>query len=252
MAEQPLLTTRGLSRRFGAVRATDGVDLDVAAGSLHAVIGPNGAGKSTLIGLLAGEIAPDAGAIHFAGSNITRLPVHRRARAGLARSFQVTSVFTGFSVRENVALAVQAHAGHSFRFWRRADREHALNERAEATLAQVHLAERAHEPAGALAHGEKRQLELAMALAGKPRMLLLDEPMAGMSQEEGSHLAALLQRLKEHVTILLVEHDMDVVFSLSDRITVLIFGRVVITGTPAEVRASDEVQAAYLGERETC
>ncbi len=251
MAEA-LLCTRGLSRRFGAVQATDHVDLDVAAGTLHAVIGPNGAGKSTLIGQLAGEIATDAGRIVFAGDDITRLPVHRRAHAGLARSFQITSIFSGFSVRENVALAVQAHAGHSFRFWRRADRERGLNERAEAMLARVNLGDEAQRLAGELAHGQKRQLELAMALAGNPRLLLLDEPMAGMGAEEGARLAELLRSLRDEVTILLVEHDMDVVFSLSDQITVLIFGRVVITGTPEAIRASDEVQAAYLGEHAAC
>lgn len=244
----PLLSVRGLSRTFGAVRACDDIDLDVDAGTLHAVIGPNGAGKSTLIGHLAGELRPDAGHIRFAGRDITRMPVHRRARSGLARSFQITSIFPGFSVRDNVALAVQAHAGHSFRFWRPADTEAALNEPARDMLEQVGLAARADLPAGELAHGERRQLELAMALAGSPRMLLLDEPMAGMSPEEVARLSELLATLKSRVTILLVEHDMDVVFTLSDRITVLIFGRAVVTGAPAEIRASNEVRAAYLGE----
>lgn len=245
-----LLAVRNLCRAFGAVRACDSVDLDIQPGTLHAIIGPNGAGKSTLIGQLAGEIRPDSGHIRFAGQDITHMPTHQRARAGLARSFQVTSVFPGFSVRENVALAVQAHAGHSFRFWRRAARERALNEPAEAQLAEVGLNTRADVPAGELAHGEQRQLELAMTLAAKPRMLLLDEPMAGMSPEEVARLSELLAGLKGRVTILLVEHDMDVVFSLSDRVTVLIFGRAVITGTPAEIRASDEVRAAYLGEND--
>jgi branched-chain amino acid transport system ATP-binding protein len=248
MSGDALLRVRGLTRSFGAVRASDGIDLDIAPGSLHAVIGPNGAGKSTLIGQLAGEIRPDAGSVHFAGRDITRLPVHRRARLGLARSFQITSIFPGFSVRENVALAVQAHAGHSFRFWRRADDEADLNETAEATLAELGLGARTDALAGELAHGERRQLELAMALAPSPRMLLLDEPMAGMSADEAARLSELLAGLRDRVTILLVEHDMDVVFALSDQITVLIFGRRVITGTPAEIRASDEVQAAYLGE----
>jgi branched-chain amino acid transport system ATP-binding protein len=244
----PLLCVRGLTHSFGAVRASDDVDLDVHEGSLHAVIGPNGAGKSTLIGQLAGEIRPDAGSIHFAGRDITRMPVHRRARNGLARSFQITSIFPGFSVRENVALAVQAHAGHSFRFWRRADAEVSLNDTAEATLDEIGLGARADTLAGELAHGERRQLELAMALAPSPRMLLLDEPMAGMSSDEAARLSDLLAGLKGRVTILLVEHDMDVVFALSDLITVLIFGRRVITGEPAEIRASDDVRAAYLGE----
>ena len=248
----PLLSVRGLSRAFGAVRACDAVDLDVEAGTLHAVIGPNGAGKSTLIGQLAGEIRPDAGRIRFAGRDITQLPVHRRARIGLARSFQVTSIFPGFSVRDNVALAVQAHAGHSFRFWRPATGEGRLNEPAEAMLADVGLADRAGLPAGELAHGERRQLELAMALAGSPRLLLLDEPMAGMGPEEVGRLSALLDSLKGRVTILLVEHDMDVVFALSDRITVLLFGRAVISGRPEEIRASREVRAAYLGAAAEC
>lgn len=244
----PLLCVRGLTRSFGAVRACDNVDLDVHEGTLHAVIGPNGAGKSTFIGQLAGETRPDAGSIRFAGRDITRLPVHRRARNGLARSFQITSIFPGFSVRENVALAVQAHAGHSFRFWRRADAETDLNDTADSTLAELGLGPRADVPAGELAHGERRQLELAMALAPSPRMLLLDEPMAGMSSDEVARLSDLLAELKGRVTILLVEHDMDVVFGLSDLVTVLIFGRRVITGEPAEIRASNEVQAAYLGE----
>lgn len=248
----PLLCIRGLTHAFGAVRANDDIDLDVDAGSLHAVIGPNGAGKSTLIGQLAGEIRPDAGSIRFAGRDVTRMPVHRRARNGLARSFQITSIFPGFSVRENVALAVQAHAGHSFRFWRRADSEAVLNDTAEAALAELGLAARADVLAGELAHGERRQLELAMALAPSPRMLLLDEPMAGMSSDEAARLSDLLAGLKGRVTILLVEHDMDVVFAHADLITVLIFGRRVITGHPAEIRASDDVQAAYLGEADRC
>ena len=248
MAPEDVLRVSGLTRHFGAVRASDGVDLDVRAGELHAIIGPNGAGKSTLIGQLAGEIRPDAGRIEFDGRDITALPVDARARAGLARSFQVTSIFPGFSVRDNAALAAQAHAGHSFRFWRRARDEAGLNERAMGVLERVGLADRAGTLAGELSHGAQRQLELAMVLAGRPRLLLLDEPMAGLGPEEVDRLSALLDALRAEVTIVLVEHDMDVVFSLSDRITVLIFGRNIVTGPPAQIRASDEVRAAYLGD----
>lgn len=244
---EALLCVRGLTRAFGAVRASDALDLDVRAGELHAVIGPNGAGKSTLIGQLTGEIRPDAGSIRFDGLELRHVPVHQRARLGVARSFQVTSVFPGLSALDNVALAVQAHAGHSFRFWRPVSREAALVERAQAELARVGLAGRADVRAGTLAHGEQRQLELAMVLAGRPRLLLLDEPMAGLGSEEVQRLSDLLQSLKRTLTIVLVEHDMDVVFSLSDRITVLIFGRNIVTGPPETIRASDEVRRAYLG-----
>ncbi|MDZ7749015.1 MAG: ABC transporter ATP-binding protein [Halofilum sp. (in: g-proteobacteria)] len=231
------------------MRASDGVDLDVLPGELHAVIGPNGAGKTTLIGELAGEIRPDAGTIGFAGRDITRLSVDARARAGLARSFQVTSVFPGLSVRDNAALAAQAHAGHSFRFWRPVRRETALNERGHGGARARRPGRRAPTASRATSsHGEQRQLELAMVLAGEPRLLLLDEPMAGLGQEEVARLSALLDALRAEVTIVLVEHDMDVVFSLSDRITVLIFGRNIVTGPPAAIRASEAVRAAYLGD----
>ena len=247
MAE-PLLETRGLRKRFGGLVATDDVDLAVAAGEIHAVIGPNGAGKTTLIAQLAGELPPDAGAIRFAGADVTRLDAPTRARAGLARSFQITTVCLGFTALENVLLAVQAHAGHSFRFWRAARRDQALIEPARAALDEVGLAPRAEIAAASLAHGERRQLEIAMALATAPRMLLLDEPMAGMGQEESGRMTALLARLKGRETMLLVEHDMDVVFALADRVTVLVYGRAIATGTPAEIRANAEVRAAYLGE----
>jgi branched-chain amino acid transport system ATP-binding protein len=243
---EALLSVRGLSRTFGAVRACDSLDFDAIAGELHAVIGPNGAGKSTLIGQLAGEIRPDAGSIRFDGRELRHLSIDQRARLGLARSFQVTSVFPGFTALENVALAVQAHAGHSFRFLRPMRRE--AVHRAEAELARVGLAHRAPVAAGTLAHGEQRQLELAMVLAGRPRLLLLDEPMAGLGGEEVERLTELLESLKRKLTIVLVEHDMDVVFSLSDRITVLIFGRNIVTGVPETIRASDEVRRAYLGD----
>jgi len=250
-APQSLLSVSGLRKTFGAVRASDGVELEVADGELHAVIGPNGAGKSTLIAQLAGELRPDAGRVRFAGRDITHTPVDVRARMGLARSFQVTSVFPDFTARGNVALAVQAHSGHSFRFLRPLQRETAMLQRADETLARVGLAARAGMRAGALAHGEQRQLELAMVLAGRPRLLLLDEPMAGLGPEEVERLSALLRKLKRALTIVLVEHDMDVVFRLSDRITVLIFGRNIVTGDPEAIRASEEVRRAYLGTAAT-
>ncbi|PYM18172.1 MAG: ABC transporter ATP-binding protein [Candidatus Rokuibacteriota bacterium] len=247
MAE-PLLSVRGLRKRFGGLVATDGVDLDVAEGETLAVIGPNGAGKTTLIAQLSGDLAPDAGTIRFAGEDVTALPAPERSGRGFARSFQVTSIFREFSALDNVALAVQAHAGHSFRFWRRAREERALREPARAVLAQVGLAARADVEAGALAHGEQRQLEIAMALATRPRLLLLDEPVAGMGIDESQRMVALLRTLRGRHTIVLVEHDMDVVFALADRISVMVYGRVIATGAPEAIRGNAEVRRAYLGE----
>ena len=245
-----LLTIEGLTKRFGGVTASDGIDLAVPAGELHAVIGPNGAGKTTLIGQLTGEIAPDAGRIHFAGEDITALPVYKRSRRGLARSFQITSLFNDFTALDNVALAVQAHAGHSFHFWRDARSDAALRAPARDTLARVGLAHRENVIVSSMSHGEHRQLEIAMALATRPRMLLLDEPMAGMGPEESVRMIALLRELKRDVTILLIEHDMDAVFALADRISVLVYGRVIATGAPAAIRANEEVRKAYLGEQD--
>jgi branched-chain amino acid transport system ATP-binding protein len=247
---QPLLQIDGLTKRFGGVIACDGVTLGVAAGELHAVIGPNGAGKTTLIGQLTGEIAPDAGRIVFAGRDITDLPVHRRSAIGLARSFQITSLFLDFTALDNVALAVQAHDGHSFRFWRDARNEPELRRPARAALARVGLADRADVVVAAMSHGEHRQLEIAMALATRPAMLLLDEPMAGMGPEESQRMVATLGELKRELTILLIEHDMEAVFALADRITVLVYGRVIATGAPEEIRANPDVRQAYLGEDE--
>jgi branched-chain amino acid transport system ATP-binding protein len=247
---EPLLQVAGLSKRFGGIVATDDLSLDVVPGELHAVIGPNGAGKTTLIAQLSGQLMPDSGRIIFAGADITTLPMYRRSRLGLARSFQITSLFLDLSVLDNVALAVQAHAGHSFRFWRDARTEPELREPARAALARVGLSGRADLPASLLSHGEHRQLELAMALAGSPRMLLLDEPMAGMGPEESAGMVAMLRALKRELTILLVEHDMEAVFALADRITVLVYGRVIATGSPAEIRANPQVRDAYLGEAE--
>ncbi len=248
---EPLLQVGHLAKRFGGIVATDDVVLNVEDGELHAVIGPNGAGKTTLIAQLSGQLRPDAGRVRFAGYDITTLPVHRRSALGLARSFQITSLFLDLSVLDNVALAVQAHAGHSFRFWRDARRENDLREPARAALARVGLSERADMPASALSHGEHRQLELAMALAGSPRLLLLDEPMAGLGPEESARMVAMLRALKSEMTILLVEHDMEAVFALADRITVLVYGRVIASGVPADIRANPQVRDAYLGESET-
>jgi branched-chain amino acid transport system ATP-binding protein len=247
MAE-PLLVVRGLRKRFGGLVATDGVDLDVAAGETLAIIGPNGAGKTTLIGQLAGALRPDAGTIRFAGADVTGLSASARSHRGLARSFQITSIFRDFTALDNVALAVQAHAGHSFRFWRPARREPPLREPARAVLEQVGLAARADVPAGALAHGEQRQLEIAMALATRPRLLLLDEPVAGMGTDESQRMVRLLRSLRGHHTIVLVEHDMDVVWALADRICVLVYGRVIASGAPEAIRLDPEVRRAYLGE----
>ena len=246
----PLLQVEHLAKRFGGIVATDDVVLDVAPGELHAVIGPNGAGKTTLIAQLSGQLTPDFGRVRFAGNDITTLPVYRRSALGLARSFQITSLFLDFSALDNVALAVQAHAGHSFRFWRDARSETELREPARAALDRVGLGARADVAASALSHGEHRQLELAMALVGRPRLLLLDEPMAGLGPEESARMVAMLRALKSEVTILLVEHDMEAVFALADRITVLVYGRVIASGAPADIRANAQVREAYLGEQE--
>jgi branched-chain amino acid transport system ATP-binding protein len=246
----PLLQVENLAKRFEGIVATDNIVLSVAAGELHAMIGPNGAGKTTLIAQLGGQLAPDSGRIRFAGSDITTLPTYRRSRLGLARSFQITSLFLDLSVLDNVALAVQAHTGHSFRFWRNARLETGLREPGRAALARVGLSDRADWPASALSHGEHRQVELAMALAGSPRMLLLDEPMAGLGPEESVRMVEMLRSLKRELTILLVEHDMEAVFALADRITVLVYGRVIASGAPADIRANAAVRDAYLGEAE--
>jgi len=243
-----LLSARKLFKRYGGLTATDQFDLDVESGEIHAIIGPNGAGKSTLVGQLAGEIQPDAGEILLDGQDITRERIEQRALRGIARSYQITSVFPEFSALQNVMLAVQAHQGHSFRFWSPSWSQASLTEPAQEALEQVGLAERMHVPAAAMAHGEQRQLELAMALAGKPRLLLLDEPMAGMSQSESARMTDLLLSLKGRYGIVLVEHDMDAVFRLADRITVLVYGRGIACGTPAEIRNNTEVKAAYLGD----
>ena len=243
-----MLEVRNLVKNFGALKASDGIDFDVAEGETHAVIGPNGAGKTTFISQLAGNLRPDAGTVRFAGTDVTVLSASRRARMGLARSFQITSVYPEFSALDNVALAVQARSGHSFRFWRKAQGDVTLLEPAERVLAEVGLLQRKNILAANLAHGEQRQLEVAMALATNPRLLLLDEPMAGMGTEESQRMIGLLSKLKQKKTIILVEHDMDAVFRLADRISVLVYGRVIATGTPEKIKMNEEVRRAYLGE----
>jgi branched-chain amino acid transport system ATP-binding protein len=243
-----MLEVRGLTKSFGALRATDGIDLEVREGETHAIIGPNGAGKTTFIGQLAGNLRPDGGRILFAGEDITHLPAPRRARKGLARSFQITSIYPEFTALHNVALAVQARAGHSFRFWRPALKDSSLLEPAAKILDDVGLGARAGVLAASLAHGEQRQLEVAMALATGPRLLLLDEPMAGMGAEESQRMIGFLGTLKRRHTMVLVEHDMDAVFRLADRISVLVYGRLIATDVPDRIKMNEEVRRAYLGE----
>jgi branched-chain amino acid transport system ATP-binding protein len=245
-----LLSVEDLYKAFGALKATDHVSLDVRAGETHAIIGPNGAGKTTLISQLSGTLRPDSGRIRFGGEDVTHLTAAARSHKGLARSFQITSIYRDFSALDNVALAVQAHTGHSFRFWRDARRDPGLRDPARAILEEVGLGARADVLAANLAHGEQRQLEVAMVLATKPRLMLLDEPVAGMGVEESQRMVEFLRRFKGKQTIILVEHDMDAVFSLADRISVLVYGRVIATGTPAEIRANPDVRSAYLGEGE--
>jgi branched-chain amino acid transport system ATP-binding protein len=246
-----VLSLRGLRKNFGGLRVTDDVSLDVLPGEIHAVIGPNGAGKTTLIHQISGFLQPDTGQIFLAGSDITGLPPDKRARAGLTRSFQITSVLPAFSALENVALAVQARSGSSFRFFGKASAEEALNVQSRAMLAEVGLSGRADVTASILSHGEKRALECAIALAMQPRVMLLDEPMAGAGHDEGQRLIDLMMRLKARIPMLLVEHDMDAVFRVADRVSVLVYGRIIATGTPAEIRANPQVREAYLGEEET-
>ena len=237
-----------LAKTFGALRATDDLSLAVAENELHAIIGPNGAGKTTLIGQISGEITPDKGNVRLFGEDITGWSVPRRALAGLSRSFQITQLCHGFTAEDNVALAIQARQGHSFRFFGDARRDASLRKPARAALERVGMGAKADTPVEVLSHGEKRQLELAVALASAPRVMLLDEPMAGMGPEESERIVALLQSIKGEVTILLIEHDMDAVFALADRISVLVAGSIIKTGVGADVRSDPMVREAYLGE----
>jgi branched-chain amino acid transport system ATP-binding protein len=245
----PLLRVENLVRRFGGIVATDNLSLDIAKGELHAIIGPNGAGKTTLISQLTGQLAPSAGTIHFGGRDVTQLPAWRRSALGLARSFQITSLLPDFTAADNVALAAQAHDGHSFHFWGKARKEKHLRDAALSALTRVGLDHRADVVVSRLSHGEQRELELAVALATKPQLLLLDEPMAGLGSTESTRMVKLLQELRREVTIVLVEHDMEAVFALADRISVLVYGRVIASGSPAEIRSNEEVKRAYLGDQ---
>jgi branched-chain amino acid transport system ATP-binding protein len=247
MAET-LLNIRDLNKHFGGIVATDQVNLSVEQGCIHAIIGPNGAGKTTLIAQLSGQISSDSGNIEFAGRSIINDSTAHRARQGLARSFQITSVVMPMTLLENVMLAVQGNSGHSFRFWSPVSKDRGMREEAMASLVEVGLQDRAGMIAANVSHGEQRQLEVAMALAMKPRMLLLDEPMAGMGNEESARMVEFLKRLRGELTILLVEHDMDAVFSLADQLSVLVDGHIIATDTVENIRANDEVQKAYLGE----
>ena len=243
-----MLELRSLGKRFGGVVATRDVSLTVAAGEVHALIGPNGAGKTTLIGQISGSLQPDSGEIYFLEKPVTKYPQHARVRAGLARSFQITSIFKSLSVLGNLALAVQARSGSSFRFWQPVAQERTLFREAEGIAADIGLSEKLHSVSGTLAHGEQRALEVGLTLATAPRLVLLDEPMAGLGAEESRHMVELIERVSGRVTVLLVEHDMDAVFRLADRISVLVSGAIIATGTPEEIRRNEEVRKAYLGD----
>ena len=245
---EPILEIRDLRKSFNALKATDGVSLDLRPGQIHALIGPNGAGKSTLIHQIAGSLRADSGAIRFLGQDIGGLDMAARARLGLARSFQISSLAQEFSALRNVMLAVQAKEGSSFRFFRQVTSDRSLTEPAMAMLERVGLAHRAHMAAAELSHGERRQLEIAIALALEPKAFLLDEPMGGMGPEGSKQLTAFLDGLRHEAPMLLVEHDMDAVFALADRISVLVYGRIIATGTVDEIRSDPEVRRAYLGE----
>ena len=246
-----ILKTEALVKRYGGILVTDSVSIDIRHGELHAIIGPNGAGKTTLINQLSGELASNEGKVWYDGEDVTGLPIHARARRGLLRSYQITSIFEDFTVRENAVLAAVGAREHGWRFWQPMMARSAQVKAAEEALLDCGLAARAEVPASELGYGERRQLELAMALAARPKFLLLDEPMAGMSVQESAAVVAMLARLKLRYSILLIEHDMDAVFALADRITVLVYGKVLFCGTPDEIRNHPEVRAVYLGEEES-
>jgi len=249
-ASRTVLDAHGLIKNFGGLAATDNLSLSVEAGEIHAVIGPNGAGKTTLVNLLSGMLKPDAGKILFQDRDITRMSAPARVKHGLARSYQITSIFRDFTVLENVMLPVQARQGHSFRFWRPVARDKSLIDPARTLLERVGLGDRVDIRAGDLAYGEQRQLEIAISLATEPSFLLLDEPMAGMGPEESQGMIEFLRALKGDYTMLLIEHDMDAVFALADRITVLVYGKAIATGTLDKIRNDPAVRAAYLGDED--
>jgi branched-chain amino acid transport system ATP-binding protein len=243
-----VLSLRNLRKRFGGVVAVDGVDLEVAAGEVHALIGPNGAGKTTLIGLISGTLSCDQGQLTFDGVDLATAKPHARVAAGLARSYQITSIFKRFSVLDNLALAVQARSGTSFSFWRPLASETALFDEARAVAEEINLSAKLDFPASSLAHGEQRALEVGLALATRPKLVLLDEPMAGMGPEDAKRTIELISRIRAQVTVLLVEHDMDAVFRLADRISVMVNGRLIATDSPEKIRLNGEVRKAYLGD----
>jgi branched-chain amino acid transport system ATP-binding protein len=243
-----LLQVNDLVKNFGALRATDHVTLDVQLGEIHALIGPNGAGKTSLVAQLSGLLPSDSGQIFFDGQDVTAMPTHARVGRGLARSFQITRLFKSFTVLDNVALSVQARSGNSFSFWRPVRSEKALTDQAMAVLHELGLQDRAQDPASELSHGEQRILELGLAVATQPKLLLLDEPMAGAGPVESERILQLIQKLRAKVAILLIEHDMDAVFRLADRISVMVNGALIATGTPQAIRLNPQVVAAYLGE----
>jgi branched-chain amino acid transport system ATP-binding protein len=248
LSAAPLLDVCGLSKRFGGLVANDDVNLQVDAGQVHALIGPNGAGKTTLVSQLTGQLRSDAGRVLFDGHDITALSTHQRALRGLVRSFQITRLFRSFSVLDNMALALQAVSGSSLRAWRPVSREAALFDHARSVLTEVGLDTKAHHAIDQLSHGERRALEVGMALASRPRLVLLDEPMAGMGQEESARIEQLIGTLRQRSTVVLIEHDVDAVFRLADRVSVLVGGRVIASGAPDAVRRDPKVIAAYLGD----
>ena len=247
MAET-ILEIKNLSKHFGGVTATDDVSLSIRKNQIHAIIGPNGAGKTTLVSQLCGSLQPDGGSVFFNGTDITSLPTHKRCALGLARSFQITSLIMSMTVLDNVALGVQAITGHSFRFWKPARQVESLRETAREILQQISFTDRADTIVSSLSHGERRQVEIAVALASNPSLLLLDEPMAGMGISESGQMIEILKTLKGKKTIVLIEHDMDAVFALADRISVLVYGQIIATGSPEEIRQNADVRSAYLGE----
>ena len=246
----PLLDVRALRKRFGGVVATDGVDLQVHGGEIHALIGPNGAGKTSLVAQLAGQLASDSGSVHFDGHDITRLVAHQRARRGLVRSFQITRLLKSLPALGNLAFAVQATQGRVFAAWRPVRDDHALFERARELLARLGLADKADARIDQLSHGEQRALEVGMTLASRPRLVLLDEPLAGMGAQESAGMTQLIRSLRQDCAVLLIEHDVDAVFRLADRVSVLVSGRIIASGTPDAVRQDAGAIAAYLGDAE--